>query len=311
MEAGELAEAGGTEDHSRTAGPNPEAPAATVRLPRKDGQAQEMRLLQQQVARLQRQLQQHESRWSAVVSQLQGQVDVLRRQNLWLWSELRAARRQQPEEPRDPTGWMTSGPQDGMATSVHPDGPTRSSPDPGEPQGQQTLGDGRTLITFPSGTQKEVSADRRTITIRFFNGDIKKIKPDQRVVYYYAQAQTTHTTYPSGEQVVQFPNKQTETLYPDGSKEIVFSDGTVKRLRDGHEETLFPDGTTVQVSRNGDRTVLLSNGQREIHTAQFKRRQFPDGTVKTVYYNGCQETISASGRVRVKDKSGRTILDHK
>lgn len=50
------------------------------------------------------------------------------------------------------------------------------------PQGQQTLGDGRTLITFPSGTQKEVSADRRTITIRFFNGDIKKIKPDQRVV---------------------------------------------------------------------------------------------------------------------------------
>lgn len=44
MEAGELAEAGGTEDHSRTAGPNREAPAATVRLPRKDGQAQEMRV---------------------------------------------------------------------------------------------------------------------------------------------------------------------------------------------------------------------------------------------------------------------------
>lgn len=64
-------------------------------------------------------------------------------------------------------------------------------------------------------------------------------------------------------------------------------------------------------ARNGDRTILFSNGQRETHTPQFKRREFPDGTVKTVYCNGCQETKYASGRVKVKDVTGSVILDQK
>ncbi|KAL4675923.1 hypothetical protein H8959_010068 [Pygathrix nigripes] len=33
---------------------------------------------------------------------------------------------------------------------------------------------------------------------------------------------------------------------------------------------------------NGDKTIVLSNGQKEIHMTQFKRREYPDGTVKTV-----------------------------
>ncbi|XP_076782715.1 centrosomal P4.1-associated protein-like isoform X2 [Arvicanthis niloticus] len=130
-------------------------------------------------------------------------------------------------------------------------------------------------------------------------------------IYYYADAQTTHTTYPDGVEVVQFPNKWTEKFYPDGSKETVFPDGTVKQLRDGCEETVFPDGTFVTVKRNGDKTIMFSNGQKEIHTARFKRREFPDGTTKTVYCNGCQETKYASGRVRVKDETGTVILDWK
>lgn len=63
--------------------------------------------------------------------------------------------------------------------------------------------------------------------------------------------------------------------------------------------------------RNGDKTIMFSNGQKEIHTARFKRREFPDGTTKTVYCNGCQETKYASGRVRVKDETGTVILDWK
>ncbi|CAH7305926.1 centromere protein J [Phodopus roborovskii] len=176
---------------------------------------------------------------------------------------------------------------------------------------EQLLSDGRTVITFPNGTRKEISADKKTILIKFFNGDMKKVKPDQRVIYYYADAQTTHTTYPDGVEVVQFPNKWTEKFYPDGSKKTVFPDGTVKQLKDGCEETVFPDGTCVTVKRNGDKTIMFSNGQKEIHTARFKRREFPDGTTKTVYCNGCQETKYASGRVRVKDEMGTVILDWK
>lgn len=47
---------------------------------------------------------------------------------------------------------------------------------------EQTLSDGRTNSTFPNGTKKEISADRKTITTRFYNGDVKKVKPDQTVV---------------------------------------------------------------------------------------------------------------------------------
>uniref|UniRef100_A0A3B2WCQ3 T-complex protein 10b n=1 Tax=Mus musculus TaxID=10090 RepID=A0A3B2WCQ3_MOUSE len=130
-------------------------------------------------------------------------------------------------------------------------------------------------------------------------------------IYYYADAQTMHTTYPDGVEVVQFPNKWTEKFYPDGSKETVFPDGTVKQLKDGCEETVFPDGTFVTVKRNGDKTIMFSNGEKEIHTARFKRKEFPDGTTKTVYCNGCQETKYASGRVRVKDEKGTVILDWK
>uniref|UniRef100_UPI004038AD3C centrosomal P4.1-associated protein-like n=1 Tax=Callospermophilus lateralis TaxID=76772 RepID=UPI004038AD3C len=200
--------------------------------------------------------------------------------------------------------------------AAHPTDTTRGEQEVDEkqyPDGkvEQTLSDGRTIVTFPNGTKKEISADRKTITTRFYNGDVKKVKPDQTVIYYYAEAQTTHTTYPNGVEVVQFPNKQTEKFHPDGSKETVFPDGTVTQLKGGREEIVFPDGTVVIVKRNGDKTILFSNGQKEIHTAQFKRREFPDGTVKTVYCNGCQETKYATGRVKVKDETGSVILDGK
>lgn len=47
----------------------------------------------------------------------------------------------------------------------------------------------------------------------------------------------------------------TEKYHPDGSKEAVFPDGTVKRLSDGHEETVLPDGTAVSVERPVSRQV--------------------------------------------------------
>ncbi|XP_053568240.1 centromere protein J-like [Bombina bombina] len=177
---------------------------------------------------------------------------------------------------------------------------------------EKLLSDGRRIVIFSNGTKKEISADEKSITVSFFNGDTKKIMPDQSIVYYYADAQTTHTTYPSGLEVLQFPNKQIEKHHPDGTKEIVFPDRTVKLLfKDGREESTFPDGTVVKSEKTGNKTVIFSNGQKEIHTSQYKRREYPDGTIKTVYSNGRQETKYSSGRVRIKDQQGNIILDKK
>ncbi|XP_049723515.1 centromere protein J isoform X4 [Elephas maximus indicus] len=168
------------------------------------------------------------------------------------------------------------------------------------------------VILFPNGTRKEVSADGKTLTVTFFNGDVKQVMPDERVIYYYAAAQTTHTTYPEGLEVLHFSSGQIEKHFPDGRKEITFPDQTIKNLfADGQEESIFPDGTVVRVQRDGNKIIEFSNGQRELHTAQFKRREYPDGTVKTVYANGHQETKYTSGRVRVKDKNGNVLMDTK
>ncbi|KAL4649140.1 centromere protein J-like [Arapaima gigas] len=174
------------------------------------------------------------------------------------------------------------------------------------------LASGRRVITFTNGTKKEISADGKITTVRFFNGDVKYVLADQKVVYYYANTQTTHITYPSGLEVLKFPNKQIEKHHPTGTREIIFPDGTVKHIYpDGHEESVFPDGTVVKLAGNGEKTVEFPNGQREIHTAQFKRREYLDGTTKTIYTNGRQETKYSSGRVRIKDKGGTIIMDRK
>ncbi|XP_059504419.1 centromere protein J [Stegostoma tigrinum] len=177
---------------------------------------------------------------------------------------------------------------------------------------EQFLTNGSRIITFRNGTRKEVSADGQSVTITFFNGDVKTFMPDQKVIYYYADAKTTHTTYPNGMEMLHFPNNQIEKHYPDGKKEILFPDQTVKHLfPDGHEQSIFPDGTIVNLQKNGDKIVEFNNGQKEIHTSQYKRREYPDGTIKTVYSNGRQETKYSTGRVRIKDKEGNIILDKK
>ncbi|XP_062861404.1 centromere protein J [Trichomycterus rosablanca] len=177
---------------------------------------------------------------------------------------------------------------------------------------EKLLPDGGRLIVFPNGTRKEVSADGLSVKVTFFNGDIKHIMPDQRVIYYYAEAQTTHTTYPDGMEVLQFPNNQIEKHFLDGRKEITFPDQTVKNLYpDGREESVLTDGTIIQQNPDGSKQIQFNTGQHELHTSEFKRREYPDGTIKTVYSDGRQETRYPTGRVRLKDSQGRIITDTK
>ena len=64
---------------------------------------------------------------------------------------------------------------------------------------------------------------------------------------------------------------QEEIRNPDGSLQISFPDGSIKKINaDGAEDMSFPDGTKVEVKTNGDRTLYLANGQKEVHTSEFK-----------------------------------------
>mgnify|MGYP001798705907 FL=1 len=66
-------------------------------------------------------------------------------------------------------------------------------------------------------------------------------------------------------------SNQIEKHYPDGTKEIIFPDQTVKYLySNGAEQCIFADGTVQRVSVDGEKTLEFPNGQREIHTKYFK-----------------------------------------
>ncbi|XP_044024919.1 uncharacterized protein si:ch211-140l13.3 [Siniperca chuatsi] len=248
-------------------------------------ESSEVQALRQQLEALQQQFKQRESDWSVVRYQL----DKLIREN----SELRKKLTVRPQ------CCPVAGRRTAQTHTVHQEGQTEM---------EQLLSNGCSLETFTNGTRKVISADQKTKTVTFFNGDMKHILEDGKVVYYYAGSQTTHTTYPSGLEILHFANRQIEKRHPGGKREILFPDQTIKYLEpDGSEKTIFPDGIIVRLSPSGEKMVDFPNGQREIHTSQYKRREDPDGTVKTIYSNGRQETKYASGRVRIKEKDKVTI----
>ncbi|XP_049450281.1 centromere protein J [Epinephelus fuscoguttatus] len=212
---------------------------------------------------------------------------------------LSSLRRDSP--PREPECSEAEETQSVQEVITHPDGKI-----------EKVLASGDRLIMFPNGTKKEVSADGLMVKVTFFNGDTKEVTADQRVIYFYADAQTTHITYPDGMEVLHFPNNQTEKHFPDGRKEITFPDQTVKNLfPNGREESVLTDGTIIQVNPDGTKEIHFNTGQKEIHTADYKRREYPDGTVKTVYTDGRQETRYPTGRLRIKDKDGNVIVDNR
>ncbi|KAF7662093.1 hypothetical protein LDENG_00246550 [Lucifuga dentata] len=282
-------------------------------------ESSEIQALRQQMEALQQQFEQRESDWFVVRRQLK----ELSRENCELREILKVTPQHHLVSNNRTASTYTaaqerqteiSGPQ---RTNVSQNITTGEDHHMGEqtsyPDGkmEQLLSDGRRLMTFTNGTRKMISADQKTVTVTFCNGDVKHVLSDGKAVYYYAGAQTTHTTYPSGLEVLHFPNKQIEKRHPGGRREILFPDQTIKYLEpDGREKTVFPDGTIVHFSPSGEKMVDFPNGQREIHTSQYKRREYPNGTVKTIYSNGKQETKYSSGRVRVKEKDHNTHKQH-
>lgn len=84
--------------------------------------------------------------------------------------------------------------------------------------------------------------------VHFSNKDVKHTFPDGKVVYYYSETRTSHTTQPDGMEMFEFSNGQREKHFPDGRKEILFPDGTLKNIHiNKEEESIFPDGTVQRI----------------------------------------------------------------
>lgn len=93
---------------------------------------------------------------------------------------------------------------------------------------EEVKADGRRVLRYTNGTVKKLFPDGRSV-VRFANGDVKRSEPNSGiVVYLYAEAKTTHTTYGDGSERYEFPNGQVEMHYADGRKEITFPDSTRK-----------------------------------------------------------------------------------
>eukprot|EP01063_Lacrimia_lanifica_P015216 TRINITY_DN22029_c0_g1_i1.p1 TRINITY_DN22029_c0_g1~~TRINITY_DN22029_c0_g1_i1.p1 ORF type:complete len:836 (+),score=250.96 TRINITY_DN22029_c0_g1_i1:90-2597(+) len=99
-------------------------------------------------------------------------------------------------------------------------------------------------VSYTNGTKKILLPTGHVI-LRFNNGDVRKTYPSGKVMYYYFQEKTRHTTHRDGVQIFDFEaSQQVERHFPDGMKEISFPDGTFKYIYpDGEEESIFPDGT--------------------------------------------------------------------
>ena len=121
-------------------------------------------------------------------------------------------------------------------------------------------------IVFKSGVRKEVFDDGYQL-VHFPNGDLKQSFPSGKVVYYFCEAKTVQTTFKDGVNIFKFSNNQIEKHCPDGSKFIIFPNGTKRRVsKNGREENYGADGIIV---KNGfeiydiEENVSKSNNEDE------------------------------------------------
>ena len=86
------------------------------------------------------------------------------------------------------------------------------------------------------------------------------------VEYYYAKADTWHTTCPGGIEVYHFPSGQTEAHHPGGLKEIIFQDGSVRLVdREGAESAAELELLSKAVRRSRP-------DWEEVHDTSMQRR---------------------------------------
>ncbi|XP_054278119.1 centromere protein J-like [Macrosteles quadrilineatus] len=169
---------------------------------------------------------------------------------------------------------------------------------------------GNVEITFPNGNIKKMNKITGSEKYIYINGDVEEITRDGTVKYYYSKSRIWQTTLPDGLEIVDFPDGKIEKRHVDGTVEIVYSNNNKKiSYPNGSQEIIYTDGTRLRIEADKTQILTLPNGQKEIHTAEWKRREYPDGTMKTLFPDGTTETVYSNGRVRLKDKYGNLVMD--
>ncbi|EGR34162.1 hypothetical protein IMG5_021820 [Ichthyophthirius multifiliis] len=130
---------------------------------------------------------------------------------------------------------------------------------------------------FANKVKKQVFPNKYSI-VNFINQDIKQVLPDETIIYYFADAFTTQTTFPNGVNVYKFPNDQYEIHFPNGQKEIKFCDGTMKFISEtGEEVTYFEDGTIQTLDVNKVKKCRYKNGEEKIfYPDDYEENQYID-----------------------------------
>ena len=88
--------------------------------------------------------------------------------------------------------------------------------------------------------RKEVHKDGTTV-IRFTNGDVETKFSGGTTAYFHAKDQVMQINNTAdGSTLFEYPNRQIERHYKDGSKAILFADGTRQRISaEGKVDTAF------------------------------------------------------------------------
>ena len=92
---------------------------------------------------------------------------------------------------------------------------------------------GPQVDTFDNGTIKQTYPDGRVV-VWFANADVKHVHPCGRVEYFYSDLSTWQVTHNTNVDTFYFDIGQVEAHKPNGDKDIIFPDGTVRTvLADG------------------------------------------------------------------------------
>ncbi|CAD8047598.1 unnamed protein product [Paramecium sonneborni] len=146
-----------------------------------------------------------------------------------------------------------------------------------KPVEKQQRSDGKIIKIYKSGKKvvegmkgfiKEIFPNDYVI-VHFPNKDIKQELPNGIKIYYYQKNNSTQTYLPQGISVIYFSNKQLEITFVDGSKQILYHDGTKKYINyKGEEEVFYPDGVKQTIDQD-----------------KIKKIEYPNGNIKVVNLN--------------------------
>ena len=190
-----------------------------------------------------RKLKENERNWEINLKieaeKYKNQIDELKRQNFKLLQE-NTSLKQRVEKL---TAKAITGNAVVISSRIH-----RQKKPSSEKPVSSTSESGKKETFYPNGVRRETYPNGYSLTY-YTNQDVKQEYPDGKIVYFFAEPQTTQTTYSTGKVELKFNTGQEEVHFPDKSKEIRYVDGTIKYIfANGDEQIVFKDGTVQKIA---------------------------------------------------------------